>query len=64
MNQQIKDWVTKFHGKDLPVCYGERRDSKPYTVGSGRVLFVGKDWLINQAEIDPELKKIFVMENL
>lgn len=64
MTPELKDWVAKFHGKDLPVCYGQRRYSKPYTVGTGVVLFVGEDWLNNQVEKDPELKKIFVMENL
>lgn len=64
MNQELIAWVWRFYGKDLPVYYGQQKNSKPYVVDSGYVLFVGVNWLKKHAEEDLELKRLLVMEEL
>lgn len=70
MNYKLKEWVRKWYINNVPIhCdveYAFGREFQPYIskFGQHEAIQVGKDWLLSQAESDPELKAALVEDEL
>lgn len=62
MNKELQYWVNVYTGRHLHVIYSHNKKSKPHVTEG--LIFVGIDWLTEDAERDPELKRLLVMEEL